>query len=100
MVRPATPCASPTTTATPGERLRRRLERPEPLVLPGCTDALVARIAESVGYDAVYATGAGIANTMLGRPDVGLTTMTEAAEQVADATLDEVYDRIGLLRRR
>ena len=72
-----------TTTATPGERLRRRLERPEPLVLPGCTDALVARIAESVGYDAVYATGAGIANTMLGRPDVGLTTMTEAAEQVA-----------------
>ncbi|MGZ9159730.1 MAG: hypothetical protein ACXW4T_01080 [Candidatus Limnocylindrales bacterium] len=46
-----------TTTTTPGERLRRRLERPEPLVLPGCTDALVARIAESVGYDAVYATG-------------------------------------------
>ncbi len=72
-----------TTTATPGERLRRRLERPEPLVLPGCMDALVARIAESVGYDAVYATGAGIANTMLGLPDVGLTTMSEAAEQVA-----------------
>ncbi|HYH91740.1 MAG TPA: oxaloacetate decarboxylase [Candidatus Saccharimonadales bacterium] len=72
-----------TSADAPGVRLRALLARPEPLVLPGCSDALVARIAVTVGYDAVYATGAGIANALLGRPDVGLTTMTEAADQVA-----------------
>jgi len=67
----------------PGARLRLLLARPEPLVLPGCPDALTARIAVAAGFEAVYATGAGIANARLGRPDVGLTTMTEVADQVA-----------------
>jgi 2-methylisocitrate lyase-like PEP mutase family enzyme len=67
----------------PGARLRALLARPEPLVLPGCADALTARIAVAAGFEAVYATGAGIANAQLGRPDVGLTTMTEVADQVA-----------------
>jgi 2-methylisocitrate lyase-like PEP mutase family enzyme len=58
------------------------LERPEPLVLPGCADALTARLAEAAGFEAVYATGAGIANALLGLPDVGLTTMTEMLDQV------------------
>ncbi|HEX5451786.1 MAG TPA: oxaloacetate decarboxylase [Candidatus Limnocylindrales bacterium] len=66
----------------PGGRLRARLEAPEVLVLPGCADALTARIAAAAGFEAVYATGAGIANAMLGVPDVGLTTMTEAVDQV------------------
>ncbi|MDO8485036.1 MAG: oxaloacetate decarboxylase [Candidatus Limnocylindrales bacterium] len=68
---------------SPGSALRALLARPEPLVLPGCSDALTARLAERAGFGAVYATGAGIANTMLGVPDVGLTTMTEMADQVA-----------------
>ena len=65
-----------------GARLRELIGRP-PLVLPGCADALTARIAERAGFEAVYATGAGIANAQLGRPDVGLTTMTEVLDQVA-----------------
>jgi 2-methylisocitrate lyase-like PEP mutase family enzyme len=69
--------------ATPGERLRALLARPEPLVLPGVSDALTARLAVGAGFEAVYATGAGIANTLLGVPDVGLTTMTEMVDQVA-----------------
>jgi 2-methylisocitrate lyase-like PEP mutase family enzyme len=69
-------------TAGPGARIRALLDAP-PIVLPGCADALTARIAAGVGFEAVYATGAGIANAMLGRPDVGLTTMTEAVDQVA-----------------
>jgi 2-methylisocitrate lyase-like PEP mutase family enzyme len=68
-------------TAGPGDRLRALIER-RPLVLPGCADALTARIAAAVGFDAVYATGAGIANTQLGQPDVGLTTMTEVVTVV------------------
>lgn len=70
------------TPRPPGLRLRALLARPEPLVLPGCADALTARIGASVGFEAIYATGAGIANTILGQPDVGLTTMTEVLAQV------------------
>lgn len=66
----------------PGARLRALLDRTEPLILPGCADAITARLAEAAGFDAVYATGAGIANTLLGQPDVGLTTMTEVLGQV------------------
>jgi 2-methylisocitrate lyase-like PEP mutase family enzyme len=69
--------------ASPGSALRAILGRPAPLVLPGCSDALTARIAERAGFEAVYATGAGIANAMLGLPDVGLATMTEVVDQVA-----------------
>jgi 2-methylisocitrate lyase-like PEP mutase family enzyme len=70
-------------TASRGARLRELIATSEPLVLPGCADALTARIAEQAGFEAVYATGAGIANAMLGQPDVGLTTMDEVAAQVA-----------------
>jgi 2-methylisocitrate lyase-like PEP mutase family enzyme len=69
--------------ASPGSRLRNALERERPLVLPGCPDALTARLAEAVGFEAVYLSGAGLANALLGRPDVGLTTMTELVEQAA-----------------
>lgn len=71
-----------TDARSPGATLRALLVRREPLVLPGCADALTARLAVEAGFEAVYATGAGIANTLLGRPDVGLTTMTEVLGQV------------------
>ena len=71
---------------SPGARLRALLARPEALMLPGCADALTARLAEAAGFEAVYATGAGIANTLLGVPDVGLTTLTEIADQVGRIT--------------
>lgn len=51
-------------------------------MLPGCADALTARIAADLGFEAVYATGAGISNAMLGLPDVGLATLTEVVDQV------------------
>jgi carboxyvinyl-carboxyphosphonate phosphorylmutase len=47
------------------------------LVLPGCHDVLAARIAEKVGFSAVYLTGYGTSASMLGKPDVGLLTMSE-----------------------
>jgi 2-methylisocitrate lyase-like PEP mutase family enzyme len=67
---------------SPAVALRERLAAPRPLLLPGCSDALTARIAVDVGFEAVYATGAGISNAMLGLPDVGLATMTEMVDQV------------------
>ena len=73
---------------TPTGRLRERLADGPPLVLPGVADALTARLAAAAGFDALYVTGAGIANLTLGVPDVGLTTMTEVVaqvERIADA---------------
>jgi len=44
---------------------------------------MFARVIEDLGFTAVYATGAGIANMHLGAPDIGLTTLTEIASTVA-----------------
>jgi len=51
-----------------------------PLLLPGCYDALGARLIEQAGFDVVYMTGFGTAASMLGRPDVGLLGLTEMAD--------------------
>lgn len=49
---------------------------------PGAANALTARIIEDLGFEAVYVTGAGIANTYLGSPDIGLVTLTELTGHV------------------
>lgn len=72
-----------------GVRLRALLARDEPLVAPGATNALLAKLIAEAGFDAVYMTGAGVSHTVLGEPDVGLTTLTELAtvvESLASAT--------------
>lgn len=66
--------------------LRALLARPEPLVLPGVTDAMGLRLVEHAGFGAAYATGAGLANAQHALPDVGLTTMVEVVEHVGRIT--------------
>lgn len=53
------------------------------LLLPGAYDALSARIIQDLGFEAVYVTGAGLANSRLGVPDIGLVTLTELRDHVA-----------------
>lgn len=53
------------------------------MVLPGAFDALSARMIEAEGFSAVYVTGAGLANSMLGVPDIGLITVIELRDHVA-----------------
>ncbi|MDI6600487.1 MAG: oxaloacetate decarboxylase [Thermoanaerobacteraceae bacterium] len=60
--------------------LRQLLKDREIIIVPGASTALLARIIEDIGFDAVYATGAGISNMNFGFPDVGLTTMNEILE--------------------
>jgi 2-methylisocitrate lyase-like PEP mutase family enzyme len=76
--------------------LRRRLSSGPQLVVPGAANALTARIIEETGFEAIYVTGAGIANTFLGAPDIGLVTLTELRQHVevmADAvTLPLIVD--------
>jgi 2-methylisocitrate lyase-like PEP mutase family enzyme len=63
--------------------LRERLAQGPALLCPGVYDALSAALAEAAGFEAVYLSGASIAYTRLGAPDIGLVTMSEVAETIA-----------------
>ncbi len=62
--------------------LRQRLQQPGVILAPGAFNALMAKVIEQLGFQVVYATGAGIANSVLGQPDVGLMSMGEVLAQV------------------
>lgn len=62
---------------------RARLARRPIVVAPGVYDALTASIAAQAGFEALYLSGAGIAYTRLGRPDIGLVSMSEVADELA-----------------
>ena len=67
----------------PDEGLRARLAGERILVAPGVFDALSATLAEAAGFEALYLSGAAVAYTRLGRPDIGLTGATEMADTMA-----------------
>ena len=50
------------------------------IMLPGVPNAAMARQVERLGFDAVYVSGAGMANSTAGVPDIGLLTLTEVAQ--------------------
>ena len=64
--------------------LRQMLAGKNIVVAPGAHDALTAKIIEQVGFGAVYMTGYGQAASHLGKPDVGLLTMTEMLSRAAN----------------
>lgn len=61
--------------------LRDLLKRDQILILAGAYDGLSAKIVEYLGFDVVYVTGAGVAASVLGVPDIGLITMSEMVRQ-------------------
>lgn len=63
--------------------LRERLKAGGPIVAPGVYDALTASLATAAGFEALYLSGAAIAYTRLGRPDIGLVSMSEVADVIA-----------------
>lgn len=71
--------------------LKQRLGEKRILLAPGVYDALSGLIAEQAGAEAVYLSGASIAYTRFGRPDVGLVSMSEVADTIA-----ALRDRIAL----
>jgi len=62
--------------------LRARLKTPGLVVAPGCYDALSALLIERAGFEAAYVSGASIAYTRLGRPDIGLVSFSELTDIV------------------
>lgn len=71
--------------------LRDRLARTPILVAPGVYDGLTAALAAAAGFEALYLSGAAVAYTRLGRPDIGLTSLSEMAD-----TMALIRDRVDL----
>lgn len=71
--------------------LRRQLAGQPIVVAPGVYDGLSASLAERAGFTALYLSGASIAYTRFGRPDIGLIGMSEVAE-----TLSVIRERVDL----
>ncbi|WP_374991553.1 oxaloacetate decarboxylase [Bradyrhizobium sp. LHD-71] len=71
--------------------LSDRLKHKNLLVAPGCYDALSALMIERAGFEAAYVSGASIAYTRFGRPDIGLVSFSEVADCVA-----AIGDRVGI----
>ncbi|MCA9424109.1 MAG: methylisocitrate lyase [Candidatus Omnitrophica bacterium] len=95
--------------STKSSHLRKLLDSPGLIQAPGVFNPLLARLVERVGFPAVYVSGAGLSNGMLGLPDVGLLSMTEVtrmAGQIARVTslpvicdADTGYGGPGMIRR-
>lgn len=70
-------------------KLKERISRRDAMLVPGCGNALTARIAEDLGFEAAYVTGAGVTNMYLAMPDLSFVSLTQLAEHVSamrDAT--------------
>src|SRR5881394_4275759 len=65
------------------ESLRALISRKPIVVAPGVYDAFTALVAMQAGFETLYVSGAAIAYTKLGRPDVGLVSMTEVTDTLA-----------------
>jgi len=74
---------------TEHDTLRTRIAGKPIVVAPGVYDALTALIAARAGFSSLYVSGAAIAYTRLGRPDIGLVSMAEVAD-----TLSLIRDRV------
>jgi len=70
---------------SPGQRLRQLVEDAT-IQVPGAPNALLARLIERCGYDAMYLSGAAFSASVLGLPDVGLFTLSELTQQTTYLT--------------
>jgi 2-methylisocitrate lyase-like PEP mutase family enzyme len=68
------------------ERFRELLDGPQGIELPGCYDALSAVILERAGFEAVFMSGYGVAASLLGNPDIGLTNLVETARMTKNVS--------------
>jgi len=69
-----------------GERLRQAIQAERPLQVVGTINAYTAIMAESVGFKAIYLSGAGVANASYGLPDLGITSLNDVLEDVRRIT--------------
>jgi methylisocitrate lyase len=73
-------------TLTPGARFRAALKEEKPLQVAGTIHAYTAKLAEAVGFRALYLSGGGVAANSLGIPDLGISTMEDVLTDVRRIT--------------
>jgi len=66
---------------TPARRLKTLLDRPGLLVMPGCHDAMSARVIEEAGFELGFMSGFAVSAARLGEPDAGLISYGEMVDQ-------------------
>jgi methylisocitrate lyase len=71
---------------TQGARFRAAVDQHAPLQIPGTINAYCALLAEQAGFNALYLSGAGVANASYGLPDLGMTTLGEVLDDVRRIT--------------
>lgn len=69
------------TRLTPAERLRRRLAERRIIIMPGCHDAMSARLVEEAGFEVGFMSGFAVSASRLGMPDTGLISYGELVDQ-------------------
>ena len=67
-------------------RLKQALTQETPLQIVGAINAYCAILAERAGYRAIYLSGAGVANASFGKPDLGVTSLADVAEDARRIT--------------
>ncbi len=71
---------------SPGLRFRQDVDAERPLQVVGVINAYCARLAERAGFQALYLSGAGVANASFGLPDLGMTNLTDVLEDARRIT--------------
>jgi methylisocitrate lyase len=78
--------SAPQPNSTPGSAFRAAVTAEHPLQIVGAINALHARMAQRVGYRALYLSGGGVAASSLGVPDLGITTLDDVLTDVRRIT--------------
>jgi methylisocitrate lyase len=71
---------------SPGQRLQNAIQQERPLAVAGTINAYCALLAQQAGLNAIYLSGAGVANASFGLPDLGMTTLDNVVEDASRIT--------------
>lgn len=67
--------------STPASQLRDLLNKPGLIIMPGCHDAMSAKLVEAAGFDVAFMSGFAVSGSRLGLPDTGLISYGEMVDQ-------------------
>src|SRR5919112_2722110 len=80
---------------SPAARLRRRLQQPGILIMPGCHDAISARLIQESGFEIGFMSGFAVSASRLGMPDTGLISYGELVDHGTNITRAVTIPMIG-----
>lgn len=69
-----------------GAKFRQAIAANKPLQIVGTINAYTAMMAERIGHQAIYLSGAGVANASFGLPDLGMTSLNDVCEDIRRIT--------------